>query len=77
MALRQLSNRCYESAIPIGFRLCPEPESKEWKGENMTLDIRKVLMPLDENLYPKPYASAADRITEAINEVGLLAPPKN
>lgn len=32
----------------------------------MRLDIRKVLVPLDENLAPKPSVSAADRITKAI-----------
>ncbi len=32
----------------------------------MRLDIRKILVPLDENLAPKPSVSAADRITKAI-----------
>ena len=32
----------------------------------MRLDIRKILVPLDENLAPKPAVSATDRITKAI-----------
>ena len=32
----------------------------------MRLHIRKILMPLDKSLPPKPSVSAADRITKAI-----------
>ncbi|MBW2020039.1 MAG: CBS domain-containing protein [Deltaproteobacteria bacterium] len=37
----------------------------------MRLDIRKILMPLDENLSLKPSVSVADRISRAI-EVMLM-----
>lgn len=41
-------------------------ESKEWHGESMRLDIRKILVPFDEDLSREPCISAAERITKAI-----------
>ncbi len=42
------------------------PHHLPFRGESTRPGIRKILMPLDENLSLKPSVSAAERITKAI-----------